>query len=299
MGKSSPPKFETVAIVGVGLIGASIGLGLRERKAARRVIGIGRRESRLRVAFERGAVSEITTDLAAGVAQADLVIVCTPVDEIVKFVLDAAVHGPPHAVLTDVGSTKEHLVRALDRSLNRPAAARSKREPGRPGPRFLGSHPLAGSEKTGPEHARGDLLVGRVTVLTPTRYTPPELVARLGGFWSSLGARVVELDPGQHDVALAATSHLPHLVAAALAGATPQEFLELTAGGWLDTTRIAGGDVEMWCQIFADNRRHVLKSLGKFEKVLSSFRQALEKQDDARLRMLLQSGKDRRDSVGN
>ncbi len=283
-------RWDTVALVGVGLIGGSIGMALQQRKLARTVVGIGRRPAALRRARECGAVNRTTTNLARGVADAQLIVVCTPVEAIVSHCLDAAKHCPTGALLTDVGSTKTEIVASLE--LQRHAlAARDVR--------FVGSHPLAGSEKRGPQHARADLLQDRAVVVTPSRSTRPVDFRRTSTFWQALGARVYRKTPLAHDQSVAAISHLPHIVASALAGTTPPGDLPLVAGGWLDTTRIAAADTELWRQILSKNRSHILKSLGKFEKVLASFRRALEKGDEQRLKQLLREGKDKRDPVGD
>ena len=164
---------------------------------------------------------------------------------------------------------------------------------------FVGSHPMAGSEKTGPAHAQADLFEGRVAVVTPSRQTSTEAVDQVERFWRQLGSQVVRMSPKDHDRSVAAISHMPHLVASALAAATPEEELQLASTGWLDTTRIAGGAPELWRQILVDNRSGVLKSLDKFEKVLASFRRALERQEHEQLLQLLEAGKQRRDSLGN
>jgi prephenate dehydrogenase len=276
----------TVAILGVGLIGGSIGLALRSRGLARRVMGVGRRESTLEKALGRGAITEATTDLARGVAEAELVVVCTPICNIVEHVRAAAEHAPPGAIITDAGSIKGEIVAALEGELPRGAV-------------FVGSHPMAGSEKTGPEFADENLFQDRVTIVTPTESTPPPALAAVEEFWQSLGARTVRMTPEEHDAAVAAISHVPHLVAAALAAVTPEEWLPLAAGGWCDTTRVAAGDVELWRQILAGNRSHVLRSLAEFEKTLASFREALTRGDDAELVRLLEQGKRRRDAVAS
>lgn len=279
-------RFENVAIVGVGLIGASIGLALRERGLAGRVIGIGRRPTTLEVARERGAVTETTTDLKQGVAEAELVVVCTPVATIVETVEQVAAASPASCLITDAGSTKGEIVAALDHLSDK-------------GPRFVGSHPLAGGENSGPQHGRADLLVGRVVVLTPAEKTRPEDLQTLEQFWCALGARVVSLSPAEHDEALATTSHLPHLVAAAIAGSTPKQYAALVATGWLDTTRIAAGDAELWQQILLGNRDHVLKSLDRFEALLTEMREAIENVDQNRLKTLLLKAKRTRDALGS
>ena len=278
--------WDTVAIVGVGLIGGSIGLALQQRKLARRVVGVGRRASSLRKARQYRTVTETTTKLQRGVTDADLIIVCTPVADIVGRVCEVARHCPPGALITDVGSTKSKIVRELDRSL-------------RGGPTFIGSHPMAGSEKAGPEHARADLLENRVTVVTPTPHTCDERLQQIERFWRALGSRVVRMTPLDHDQAVAMTSHATHVIAAALAAATPAHALPLAASGWRDTTRIAAGDPQLWLQILLTNRQEVLKSLGKFEKVLATFRAALTRGDFTRLMQLLDAGKQTRDSVGS
>lgn len=278
--------WNSVAIVGVGLIGGSVGLALRRRGLADRVIGIGRREESLEVAKSRGAVTATTTELAAGVADAELVIVCTPVDQIVAHVREAAEHCPPGALVTDAGSTKASIVAQLGGDLGRDV-------------RFVGSHPLAGGEKTGPAVADAELFVGRVVVVTPTSKTRPQDGEKIARLWTQLGARVIEMSPEAHDHAVASTSHLPHVVAAALAAAVPQENLHLGAGGLRDTTRIAAGDAELWTQILLDNRAHVLAALDVFDQTLAEFRSALEAGDRQQLKQALNQAKRKRDALGS
>ncbi|MEX2559334.1 MAG: prephenate dehydrogenase/arogenate dehydrogenase family protein, partial [Pirellulales bacterium] len=192
----------------------------------------------------------------------------------------------PGALITDVGSTKAEIVAALDGALSREV-------------RFLGSHPLAGSEKSGPAAAAADLFVDRTVVVTPTRATRKEDLAALEAFWTALGARVIRMSPEAHDRALAATSHLPHLAASALAACTPQGDLGLTASGWVDTTRVAAGDPELWQQIFMSNRANVLTALARYEKVLDSLRRCLEQGNKRKLTAILQEGKQKRDALAS
>jgi len=278
--------FKSVAIVGVGLIGGSIGLALRQRGLADTVIGIGRRQATLRTARRVGAVSNTTVDLAKGVADAELIVVCTPVGRIVEDVRRAAEHCREGTLITDAGSTKHTIVEALDNQLPR-------------GCRFLGSHPLAGGEKTGPAHAKADLFEGRIALLTPTRNTRAEDFDTLEGFWSALGSVVVQMPPDEHDRALALTSHLPHLAAAALAALLPERYFRLTGTGVLDTTRIAAGDPVLWSQVFLHNRQNVLAALGQLDKGLAALRAAIEANDAATLEQLLALAKKTRDALGS
>ena len=278
--------WKTVAIVGVGLIGGSIGLALRRGKLADRVIGVGRDLKKLRGAYRRGIVSEVSDNLEQGVRGADLVVVCTPVASIVEQVRHVATACPRHALITDVGSTKSTI-----------AAALIQKQLG--GVTFVGSHPLAGSEKAGCENARDVLFDGQIVIVTPTPSTPESAVRKTVQFWQQLGAEVRRMSPRDHDRAIAMTSHVPHLVASALAASTSAELLPLAATGWSDTTRIASGDVRLWEQILMHNRGHVLKSLDKFEKVLTSLRNSLESEKPRQLKSILAKGKQHRDTVGS
>jgi prephenate dehydrogenase len=282
-------RWDSVTIVGVGLIGASIGLALRERELAKTVVGVGRRAATLRTARQRGAVTSTTTDLTRGVRDSQLILVCTPVESIARFVLEAAASCPAGSIITDAGSTKFEIVQTVDAGLKKSSHQVA----------FVGSHPMAGSEKTGPAYAQADLFEGRVAVVTPSKRSSCEAVEHVERFWELLGSKVVRMSPKDHDRSVAAISHMPHLVASALAAATPAEELSLASTGWLDTTRIAGGDPDLWRQILFENRSGVLKSLDKFEKVLVAFRQALERDQQEKLLQLLEAGKQRRDSLGN
>jgi len=278
--------FGNVAIVGVGLIGGSIGLALRKHGLAQKVIGIGHRQSTLRIARRVGAVTNTTIDLSKGVAEANLVVVCTPVGRIVDDIRAAAEHCPEGTLITDVGSTKQPIVGALDDVLPRDC-------------RFLGSHPLAGREKSGPAHAQDDLFEGRVAVLTPTLNTRAEDFDALEEFWSRLGSLVVKMSAADHDQAVAMISHLPHVVTAALACTVPERYFRLAGSGLTDTTRLAGGDPQLWKQILSLNRDFVLAALGQFESRLASLRAAIEQGDDEQLLQILTTAKKNRDALGS
>jgi prephenate dehydrogenase len=278
--------IETLTIIGVGLIGGSIGLAAKRRGFCRRVLGVGRQEETLARAQVLGAIDLGFLDGDKALAESDLAVFCTPVDRVVEQVLSGAASCRPGTLLTDAGSTKATIVRCLEGRLP-------------PGVPFVGSHPLAGSEKRGPEHANADLFQGRVTVVTPTPHTQPEAVEQTCAFWRALGSRVRLMTPEEHDQALALTSHLPHLLASALTGILPPELKELTATGFRDTTRVAAGDPSIWTGIFAQNRRAVLEALSVLRDRLDAFRTALERSDDKALDDLLAQAKRVRDALGS
>jgi prephenate dehydrogenase len=278
--------WPTVAIVGVGLIGGSLGRAVLARKLARRVIGVGRSQASLDAARRTGAITETALDPAA-VAEADLVVVATGVRSIPRLLeaVDQAVR--PGTLVTDAGSTKASIV-----------AAWEKRRKSRRG-RFVGSHPLAGSHRRGPEAADAELFTGRVAVVTPATVTPPDDVAAIGEFWSAVGATVFVMSPREHDRIVAATSHAPHVMAAAIAAATPPAALPFTAGGWRDTTRIAAGDAELWADILLDNAGPLGAALGRIATAAERILAAVEAGDRRRLITLLSRAKDVRDALGS
>lgn len=280
------PSYQRIAIVGVGLLGGSIGKAVRQRKLAETVVGVGRRQESLDKALEVGAINEASLDLESGVSGADLVIVATPVEQIAELAI-AAGKAAPEALLTDAGSTKSSICQAIAAEV--PEISQ----------RFVGSHPIAGGHRSGPEHADGDLLVDRKVIVTPTAEAPEETTDTVSQFWQSLGAETMQLSPEDHDQALAATSHLPHLVAYALAGTTPEEYLPFAAGGWGDTTRIAASDPGLWRQIFATNRPALLEALAGYEDVLSSLRTACEQQDWDALEQHLTKAQRIRNALGD
>jgi prephenate dehydrogenase len=273
-----------LALVGVGLIGGSVALAARSRGLAHRIVGVDRDAGCRNRALSLSLIDEAAADLD-GVAGCDTIVFCTPVDVIARQALEAASLCPAGALLTDTGSTKGQIVREVEKGL--PA-----------GVSFVGAHPLAGSEKHGPEHADRDLFQGRLTVLTPTRRTPAAALERAVAFWQALGSRVRVMDCDEHDRALALTSHLPHLAASALAGILPAELYELTASGFRDTTRLASASPELWTAICQQNRTALLEALGLFGKRLEEFRQALESGDSERVGALLAQGRKVKQDLG-
>lgn len=274
---ASPCRFDTLVVVGVGLLGGSVALAARQRGIVRRVIGVGRTAARLEQARDAGVLDDISMDLVAAASQADLLIFATPVNLIVAGVREVAPVCRPGTLITDVGSTKAHLCRALSSGLPNSAT-------------FIGSHPLAGSEKQGWEHSRVDLFDDRVCVVTPTETSRRDEVARLTAFWQAIGMSVVEMLPEAHDRALAQTSHVPHVVASALARTLADENRLLAATGFADTTRIAAGDPNVWVPILLDNRDAVLASLDDFSSQIAAFREALSRGNAEEIRRLWEQG---------
>jgi len=280
------PSYPQVAIIGVGLIGGSIGLGLKQRGLADKIIGVGRRQESLDRALACGAIDNATLELEAGVSNADVVIVATPVARVTEDIRQVLKLAPTSAWVTDVASTKASICAAFE-------ADPSESD------RFVGSHPLAGDHRSGPEHARADLFVNKTVVLTPTTSTPAAIVTLAQAFWEAIGARVVQMPPADHDSALATTSHLPHLIASALAFNTPEKWLPLAATGWADTTRIAAADPDLWTQIFLDNQTDVVATLDNLILQLQSIRSDLATADNDAILKFLQQAKRTRDALGN
>jgi cyclohexadieny/prephenate dehydrogenase len=278
------PPFEAIGIVGCGLIGCSIAAALKQRNFGGRVVGCGRAGANLEMAVARGYVDAVENDLAKAAAVCGLLVVCTPVDQIANDVLAAAIGCRPGTVITDAGSVKQSVCGEIAHKLP-------------PGVTFIGSHPIAGSEKRGCAHARPDLFVDHVCVLTPEAGTPPEAIGRLAGFWESIGMRVVAMSAELHDRALAQTSHVPHVVAAALASLLADENRRFTAGGFHDTTRIAAGDPGLWTAILLANAKETAAALRAVGERLNEFLQVIESRDKQSLTALLRLAKQNRDAI--
>jgi prephenate dehydrogenase len=278
-----------LAVVGVGLLGGSIAKGARAAGLASEIVGIGRDESRLRPAVADGALDEATTDLTRGVRGADLVVLAAPVATIETMLEALAGIVDAETVITDVGSTKAAIVRTATR-------LGAKRPLG-----FVGSHPMAGSEQSGYAVARADLFRGATVIVTPTDATPPRLLKEVTAFWERLGAgRVMSLDPETHDRAVAAVSHLPHLVACALVDAVERidpEALGVAARGFRDTTRIAAGDPDMWQQIFLANRVALAAGVREFRAALDDLLRLIDGDDREALGAALARIKRRRETL--
>ena len=266
-----PRIVSRLIIVGVGLLGSSIGLAAKKRGLAETVIGIGRRRETLDIALQRGAIDLAATELD-GLADIDdgLAIICTPVRVIVEDAKRiAAVNG--RILLSDVGSTKANICRELEYL------------------RFIGAHPIAGSERSGPEFGDENLFQDHLAILTPTASSRSENVERLQLFWESLGSQVVCMEPERHDAILAKTSHLPHAVAAVLASLLTEAERPFCGTGFADTTRIAAGPSAIWTDIFLENRLRLLAVLEAFGDRLENLKTALQNDDAIAVAQFLES----------
>lgn len=282
------PVFRNVTIIGVGLLGGSLGLALRRRRLARTVTGFARRTATVAEARKLGALDDCLLDLRAAVKDADLIVLCTPLAQmrpLVKRMLPAVKRG---AIVTDVGSVKASVVKELESPVARAGA------------HFVGSHPMAGAEKTGVAWARADLYEGAACVVTPTRRTNKSALRKVEAFWKSVGGRPLRLTPETHDALVSRSSHLPHVVAATLASyvlnpTQPKRQAALCANGFRDTTRIASGSPEMWRDIAVANRSQLRVALDDFVRELQRMQTILRRGNAAKIARLFKTARERRD----
>ena len=266
---SGPPRFERVALIGIGLINGSLALNLRAAEVAGEIVACARTEATLEKARALGLADRTTTSPRAAVAGADLVVIGTP-PAAAGAVAQAMAPGlPGKAIVTDVGSIKAQIIRDVVPHLP---------EPGR----FVAGHPVAGTEHSGPEAAFEALFRGRHCILTPIEDTDPDAIAAVAAMWRAAGMTVETMTPEHHDRVLAITSHLPHLIAYTIVGTVADledhlqtEVLRYAAGGFTDFTRIAGSDPVMWRDVFLSNREAVLEMLGRFTEDLAALQRAI------------------------
>jgi len=280
--------FDKVTIIGVGLLGGSLGQVLRERKLAARVIGCVRRRESIAECRRARAVDVATLNFPDGVADADLVVLCTPIARMASLFKEILPHLKRGAIVTDVGSVKGSVVQELE-SL----AAKA-------GVHFIGSHPMAGSEKMGVLASRVDLYQGAACVVTPTKKSNRRALLAVEKLWKSVGGRVLRLSPEVHDQLVARSSHLPHLLAAqlvnhVLGGKSSPQQAALCATGFRDTTRIASGSPEMWRDIAFANRRNLAKDLNQFIGELRALQKSVRVGDEKALTRFFERAKERRD----
>jgi cyclohexadieny/prephenate dehydrogenase len=271
----SAPKtlFNRLALIGVGLIGSSIARAARLQNAVGSIVATARSpETRRRVA-ELGLADQVVETNAEAVEGADLVIVCIPVGACGPVAQEIGSHLAPGAIVSDVGSVKTAVVRDMQPHLP-------------PHVQFVPAHPVAGTEYSGPDAGFAELFVNRWCILTPPENTDAQATEKLAGFWQLLGANVETMTPEHHDLVLAVTSHLPHLIAYTIVGTadelqsvTRSEVLKFSAGGFRDFTRIAASDPTMWRDVFLANKDAVLEMLGRFNEDISGLTRAIRNGD--------------------
>jgi prephenate dehydrogenase len=267
-------EFRSVCILGVGLMGGSVGLACRVVSQGLQVVGFSNRPDELARAIERGAISRSTTDAAKAVDGADLVILCTPVGLFEHLLRTIVPVLKPGAVVTDIGSTKRAVTAMAGKLL--PASVH-----------FVGSHPMVGGEKHGIENARADLFKNALCIVTPDASTNAVALARVEQFWQSLGMRIERMTPLTHDRLTSDISHVPHVIAAALVRIQSAESLKLAANGFRDSTRIAAGDAELWRDILLENRDHVRDGILRLREELDDLLGFLNRGDHAAVQQWL------------
>jgi prephenate dehydrogenase len=281
--------FRKITIIGVGLLGGSLGRAIKKRRLAAEVAGFVRRAASIGECKKAKAVDLCTCDLHEAVADADLIVLCTPLAQMLPLVREMIPSLKRGAILTDVGSVKTSVVKELE-SLAAKAGAH-----------FIGGHPMAGAEKTGVAAARADLFSHAACIITPTRRSNPAALRKVERFWQALDSRVMRLTPELHDELVSRSSHLPHVAAATLANlildpTLPKSQPLLCANGFRDTTRIASGSPEMWRDIAISNRKNLAKALETFIRDLKKVQTLLKKGDAQAVEKFFRQGKTRRDN---
>ena len=282
--------IEKLAIVGVGLIGGSLALALKEAGAVGQVVGIGRGRQNLETALRLGVVDSYTQDLAAGVVEADVVFLATPVQALGAVAQQAMPHLKPGAIITDGGSVKQAVIDAIEPHL-------------RSDVHFVPGHPIAGTENSGAEAAFATLYCDRRCILTPAKKTDAAALERIRCMWQLVGSQVVIMDVEKHDRVLAAISHLPHMVAYALVNAVGsydrynENILEYSAGGFRDFTRIASSDPTMWRDIALTNREALIEMMEQFETFFAELKEDVAVGSGERLFEFFRRSKESRDEI--
>jgi prephenate dehydrogenase len=282
-------QFQQVTLAGVGLLGGSLGLALKQHGLARSITGLVRRPDSITECLRLGIVDHATLNPLEAASNADLIVLATPIAHLQPVLVSMLPAIRPGTLITDVASVKAPIVRALEPLANQARA------------QFVGSHPMAGSEAAGAAAARPNLFVNTVCVITPTPVTPPPAQTQIESLWLHLGVSLLHLRPDTHDDLVGRSSHLPHIVAAQLAHyilspAHPPEQQHLCASGFRDTTRVAASPAEIWRDIALANRDNILRVLGVFIEGLDEFRHTLETRDDQALLEFFASARKRRNA---
>jgi prephenate dehydrogenase len=284
------PLINRLAVIGVGLIGGSLARALREKGAVGEIVGIGRGVANLQRAVELGVIDRYEHNLLAGVADADMVFIATPVCTIADIVAEISPALAVGAVVTDGGSVKAEITRRCDELLS----GRSY---------FVGGHPIAGTENSGVDASFSTLYKGKLCIITPTAATDSRALEKVTRMWQVAGSEVVMMDPGKHDKVVAAISHLPHMVAYSLVIAVGdydgcnENILKYSAGGFRDFTRIASSDPVMWRDIALQNRTALLEMMDFYASIHARLRTLIETSDADGLEKFFESSRNHRESI--
>lgn len=273
--------MKKIVIFGVGLIGGSVALALKKLPNAPQIIGVGRSAHSLQEALALGLIDSAETDIAQAMAGAELILIATPVAQTPSILRAIRPYLTPDMVITDAGSTKSDVM------------AYAHAELGAQVSQFVGGHPIAGAEKSGPAAALAELYVGKNVILTPDAQTNPDAVNRVKALWQACGAVVATMTPAQHDGIFAAVSHLPHLLAFALVDDlasrdNAEQLFSFAASGFRDFTRIAGSHPEMWRDISLANKTALLSEISAYQAELAKLKQLLEHEDSAGLEAIFE-----------
>lgn len=272
--------FNKVAIVGTGLIGGSLALAIKKKRLADEVIGVSRHKKSLLLAKKKGAIDRGAQEIDI-IKEADFLILATPPSTIMDLAPGISRIIGKDCIVIDVASTKEKIVPFLSKIF----------------PNYVGSHPLAGSEKRGIINAEAGIFKDSLCILTPTKNTTKRALKKAELLWRRLGTKIVFLSPKSHDKILSFTSHLPHTVVFSLINSIPPGYLKAASAGLKDTTRIASSDSGLWADIFLSNRQNMLKAIELFEAELSRLKSAIQRKDRRRLALILKEAKNKRDKL--
>lgn len=275
------PLFDQVTIVGVGLIGGSLAKAIKEKRIAKRIVGFFRSEKKLKRAIKEKIVDRGFLNLRDSIENSELIILALPVNQIIRFLPQIKKISKNNVILTDAGSTKSIIVSVAEKlNLN-----------------FVGSHPLAGSEKSGLEFSSSKLFNNSLVLVTPTNQTNKLSLKKIKMLWMNLNTRIVILNPKLHDKILAYTSHLPHLISFSLINSIPNKYLTFSGPGLKDATRIALSEANIWSDILLTNKTGVLQSLKSFEKEIKIIKSLISKNKTKQLGKFLDKSKNKRQNI--
>tara|TARA_B100001939_G_scaffold312710_1_gene296063 strand:+ start:326 stop:1219 length:894 start_codon:yes stop_codon:yes gene_type:complete len=291
MGNKEKNLFDTVSIIGIGLIGSSIARGIKKHNIANKVVGYAKTLKTREKAMDLGYMDQVFDSANDAIKDADLVILCVPVGANRDIMIEISDNLSEGTILTDVGSVKAEVIKQLKDIIPDKVS-------------FIPAHPIAGTEFSGPESGFAELFDHKWCVLTPYEKSKKQDIKKVKNFWERLGMNVDEMSPEYHDLVLAITSHIPHLIAYNIVGTatnlaeiTRKEVTKYAAGGFRDFTRIASSDPIMWRDIFLNNQEAVLEMLDKFSDDLSSLREAIEKKDGKELQKYFTKTRDIRKRI--